>query len=307
MAAERHRLGRAAGPARLPGGPLAAAGQQPVGDARAAPAVRALQGDGVGRRGPRGPGRGAPRAWPARWTAGAGCATRSTHEVCQHGFDADRNTFTQSYGSHGAGRGAAADPAGRVPAVGRPAGAWAPSRRYRRSCATTASCCGTEPEHDGVDGLPGGEGAFLACSVLARRRAARDRARGPRPTELFERLLGLRNDVGLLSEEYDPGERPAARQHPAGVQPGRPDQHRSAAQRAFHPDVITPARAAAALVLALCRRAWTQCRPSALSRASTPHPPDVTSQRPPRRPPSVDLMSRIGPLACINSTPAGRD
>ena len=55
----------------------------------------------------------------------------------------------------------------------------------------------------GVDGLAGGEGVFLACSFwladnyvrLGRRREAR---------ALFERLLDLRNDVGLLAEEYDP-------------------------------------------------------------------------------------------------------
>jgi GH15 family glucan-1,4-alpha-glucosidase len=59
------------------------------------------------------------------------------------------------------------------------------------------------PQEENVDGLPGGEGAFLPCSfwlvdglhLIGRKAEAR---------ELFERLLGLRNDLGLLSEEYDP-------------------------------------------------------------------------------------------------------
>jgi GH15 family glucan-1,4-alpha-glucosidase len=60
------------------------------------------------------------------------------------------------------------------------------------------------PREDGaVDGLPAGEGVFLPCSfwmvsVLALQ-GRHDEAR-----ELFERLLDIRNDVGLLSEEYDP-------------------------------------------------------------------------------------------------------
>ena len=56
--------------------------------------------------------------------------------------------------------------------------------------------------HPDTDGLPPGEGAFLACSfwfanclaLVGRRDAAE---------ELFERLLGLRNDLGLMAEEYD--------------------------------------------------------------------------------------------------------
>jgi GH15 family glucan-1,4-alpha-glucosidase len=59
------------------------------------------------------------------------------------------------------------------------------------------------PEERSVDGLPGTEGVFLLCSfwladclhLLGRRKEARD---------LFERLLRLRNDLGLLSEQYDP-------------------------------------------------------------------------------------------------------
>src|SRR6266480_4235598 len=59
------------------------------------------------------------------------------------------------------------------------------------------------PQEEKVDGLPGQEGVFLPCSfwladclhLLGRKKEAR---------ELFERLLTLRNDLGLLSEEYDP-------------------------------------------------------------------------------------------------------
>ncbi len=55
----------------------------------------------------------------------------------------------------------------------------------------------------GVDGLPGGEGAFLPCTFwLADNLALMGRTADAR--RVFERLLALRNDVGLLAEEYDP-------------------------------------------------------------------------------------------------------
>jgi GH15 family glucan-1,4-alpha-glucosidase len=74
------------------------------------------------------------------------------------------------------------------------------------------------------DGLPPGEGAFLACSFwLADAYCLLGSAE--EVERLFERLLGLRNDVGLLSEEYDAaGQRPA-REFSPGFLPHLADQH----------------------------------------------------------------------------------
>jgi GH15 family glucan-1,4-alpha-glucosidase len=59
------------------------------------------------------------------------------------------------------------------------------------------------PTRENVDGLPPGEGAFLLCTFwladALQLLGDHDEAR-----EIFERLLGLQNDVGLLSEQYDP-------------------------------------------------------------------------------------------------------
>ena len=105
-----------------------------------------------------------------------------------------------------------------------------------------------------VDGLPPGEGVFLPCSfwlaeVLALQ-GKQDEAR-----ELFERLLDLRNDVGLLAEEYDPvagrqlGNFPQAFTHLALVNTavtlgeGRSVRHppkRPRSKPASHPDDIQP-------------------------------------------------------------------
>ncbi|KIF70474.1 glucoamylase [Streptomyces sp. AcH 505] len=123
-------------------------------------------------------------------------------EVCEKGFDPVRNTFTQSYGS--AELDAATlliprvgflppdDPrvVGTVDAVRAELGREGLVRRY-----TT-----TGPQ---TDGLPGSEGTFLVCSFWLAD-ALHMTGRTAEAKELFERLLALRNDVGLLSEEYDP-------------------------------------------------------------------------------------------------------
>ena len=75
---------------------------------------------------------------------------------------------------------------------------------------------------DNVDGVPGGEGTFLATSFWLAD-ALHGMGRTDDAAALFERLLGLRNDVGLLSEEYDPvtgnhlGNTPQAFSHAALV------------------------------------------------------------------------------------------
>jgi GH15 family glucan-1,4-alpha-glucosidase len=102
--------------------------------------------------------------------------------------------------------------------------------------------------HSSVDGLPGDEGVFLACSFwLADNYVLQNRHDEART--LFERLLTLRNDVGLLSEEYDPRERrqlgnfPQAFSHLALVNTAhnlstavgdKPVHHRARAKHAPH-------------------------------------------------------------------------
>ncbi len=59
------------------------------------------------------------------------------------------------------------------------------------------------PGQASPDGLPGSEGAFLACSFWLAN-ALHMIGQDAEAAKLFERLLTLRNDLGLLSEEYDP-------------------------------------------------------------------------------------------------------
>jgi GH15 family glucan-1,4-alpha-glucosidase len=125
-------------------------------------------------------------------------------EVCAQGYDADRGAFVQHYG----GRGLDASLL-TMPQVG-----FLPASDPR--VRGTVSAVERELVHDGfvrryspgeeVDGLPHGEGTFLLCSFwLADAYALQGRLEEAR--RLFERLLAVRNDVGLLSEEYDPAAR----------------------------------------------------------------------------------------------------
>jgi GH15 family glucan-1,4-alpha-glucosidase len=121
-------------------------------------------------------------------------------QVCREGFDGQLGAFVQSYGSH--------DPDASLlllPLVGfLPAG----DPRIRGTVdfiqreLLRDGFVARYPSHAGVDGLPPGEGAFLICTFwLADNLVLQSRTVEARA--LFERLLVLRNDVGLLSEEYD--------------------------------------------------------------------------------------------------------
>ena len=122
-------------------------------------------------------------------------------EICDRGFSTNRNAFVQTYGGTDVdaallmmaqvGFLPASDPRiiGTVKAIEQDLLRAGFVDRYR-----------TE---SGVDGLPAGEGAFLLCTFwLADNYALMGRIDDAR--RVFENLLSIRNDVGLLAEEYDP-------------------------------------------------------------------------------------------------------
>ena len=125
-------------------------------------------------------------------------------DVCRNGYDADLSTFVQSYGSKRldasvlliplVGFLSPDDPRviGTVDAVGRGLSRDGLIARYE-----------ADEENVEVDGLPPGEGVFLPCSFWYAANLALI-GRSDEARELFARLVGLRNDLGLISEEYDP-------------------------------------------------------------------------------------------------------
>ncbi len=136
-----------------------------------------------------------------RWRATRDAIKES---VLAHGYNAEVGAFVQYYGSDRLDASLLLIPlvgflpakdervVGTVEAIQRNLLRDGLVERYR-----------ADEENVGVDGLPPGEGAFLACSfwlvaVLARL------GRLDEAVELYERLLSLRNDLGLLAEMYDP-------------------------------------------------------------------------------------------------------
>ena len=123
-------------------------------------------------------------------------------EVCRGGFDPELGSFVQFYGSRRLDASLLLIPlVGFLPASDpRVRGTLAAIERRLLRDGGLVMRYDTE---DGVDGLPPGEGAFLACSFwLADNYILQQRFGDARV--LFERLLALRNDLGLLAEEYDP-------------------------------------------------------------------------------------------------------
>jgi GH15 family glucan-1,4-alpha-glucosidase len=123
-------------------------------------------------------------------------------EVCERGYNADKKAFTQFYGSDALDASLLTLPLfGFLPATDeRIRGTVA---AIERELMQNGLVLRYRPAEEHVDGLPGKEGVFLPCSfwlasclhLIGRKEDAR---------KLFERLLGLGNDLGLFSEEYDP-------------------------------------------------------------------------------------------------------
>ncbi|WP_299537518.1 glycoside hydrolase family 15 protein [uncultured Streptomyces sp.] len=125
-------------------------------------------------------------------------------DVCERGYDPERNTFTQSYGSKELDASLLLIPQmGFLPPDDkRVIGTIEAIQRELSTEDGFVLRYPTDGEDAGVDGLEGDEGAFLACSFwLADDLAMIGRVDEAR--QLFEKLLSLRNDLGLLAEEWD--------------------------------------------------------------------------------------------------------
>jgi GH15 family glucan-1,4-alpha-glucosidase len=126
-------------------------------------------------------------------------------DVCERGYNPRKKAFTQFYGSDDLDASLLIMPLTGFLPISDERVRWT-VEAIERELMRDGFVLRYRPQETRVDGLPGGEGVFLPCSfwlancwhLLGRKKEAR---------ELFERLLDVRNDVGLLSEEYDPREK----------------------------------------------------------------------------------------------------
>jgi len=123
-------------------------------------------------------------------------------DICRHGFNPKLNAFVQYYGADKLDAATLLIPlVGFLPPDDARVIGTLEAIRHELSVDGLIQRYSTERE--GVDGLPAGEGAFLPCTfwlvdnlvMMGRHQEAR---------KIFERVVKLRNDVGLLAEEYDP-------------------------------------------------------------------------------------------------------
>jgi GH15 family glucan-1,4-alpha-glucosidase len=173
-------------------------------------------------------------------------------EICERGYNPTLGAFVQSYGATDLDASALLIPlVGFLPPHDPRVGSTLEAIRRHLMVDGLVHRYDT---HRSADGLPAGEGAFVACSfwfadnlvLLGRRQEAQ---------ELFEHLLTLRNDVGLLAEEYDPiakrmlGNFPQAFSHVALIntaynlaKPDKPAEQRSGARPSPEPAQPLPAK-----------------------------------------------------------------
>jgi GH15 family glucan-1,4-alpha-glucosidase len=136
-----------------------------------------------------------------RWRA---LRSRIHRDVCERGYSERRGTFVQSYGCEELDAALLL-----IPTTG-----FLPAKDPRvmrtveaiRRALTVDGLVQRYHTHESLDGLPAGEGVFLACSFWLADNLCLQ-GRGAEARELFGRLVALTNDVGLLSEEYDPAAR----------------------------------------------------------------------------------------------------
>jgi len=135
-----------------------------------------------------------------RWRA----LRREIHEeVCRNGYDAEHDTFVQYYGGKQVDASLLLIPlVGFLPASDPRMKATVAA--IQRELMVDGLVHRYHPEgSEKVDGLPPGEGTFLACTFWLADNLAM-MGRRDEACAIFERLLSLRNDVGLLAEQYDP-------------------------------------------------------------------------------------------------------